>query len=501
VGKSPPPANDILPSRVLRVRGAATGCMFRRMRERKVSKDGRFDFDTIVIGGGSGGYAAARTLAAAKQKVAVVDGAKTLGGLCILRGCMPSKALLYAAEVRHLAQHGGTWGLRPGKIGFDFRAVMRRKDEMIRGFAEYRQEQLAGGRFTLVRAQARFVDRHTVELSDGRRLRARHFVIATGSVVAPNPIPGLDAAGYLTSDSALELKRAPKSLIVLGGGAIGVEMAQFFQRFDTQVTLIQRNEHLLREFDHDAADAVTAALRADGMRVFTGTHLMCAERLGPKRKRVVFSHNGTEQRIEAEEILFALGRSPNTAGLALGNAGVTLDRGRIITNERMQTSARNIFAAGDCTSPHEIVHLAIQQGEIAARNILQPRRRRRIDYRLSISVVFSDPQVATVGLTEREAKARGVKYLAASHPFNDHGKSMIIDAMHGFVKLLADPRTGEIIGGACVGPGGGDLIHEIVTAMAKRMTVAELAATPHYHPTLAEIWTYPAEELAEQVCS
>ena len=194
--------------------------------------------------------------------------------------------------------------------------------------------------------------------------------------------------------------------------------------------------------------------------------------------------------------MFALGRVPNTASLGLDQAGVTTERGRIVANELMQTSAPHIYTAGDCTGPHEIVHLAVQQGEIAAHNIAQPGRPRRMDYRLLISVVFTEPQVAFVGLTEKEAKARGISFLAASYPFNDHGKSLIMEAKDGFVKLLADPKSGEILGGACVGPMGGELIHEIVAAMAKRMTVHELAAMPHYHPTLAEIWTYPAEELA-----
>jgi pyruvate/2-oxoglutarate dehydrogenase complex dihydrolipoamide dehydrogenase (E3) component len=175
---------------------------------------------------------------------------------------------------------------------------------------------------------------------------------------------------------------------------------------------------------------------------------------------------------------------------------VKLDHGRIVTNLRMQTSAPHIFAAGDCTGPHEIVHLAIQQGETAVHNLLHPRQPRRMDYRLLTSVVFTDPQVATVGLTEKAAIAQGTSYRAASYPFNDHGKSLIMEALDGFVKLLAHPRTGEILGGGCVGPVGGELIHEISAAMAKRMTVRELAALPHYHPTLAEIWTYPAEELS-----
>ena len=190
---------------------------------------------------------------------------------------------------------------------------------------------------------------------------------------------------------------------------------------------------------------------------------------------------------------------PNTASLGLDQAGVTTEWGRIVANEFMQTSAPHIYTAGDCTGPHEIVHIAVQQGEIAAHNIAHPEAPRRLDQRLFVAVYFTDPQLATVGFTEKEALARNVPYLAASYPFNDHGKSLIMEAKDGFVKLLADPTNGEIIGGACVGPLGGELIHEIVAAMAKRMTVHELVAMPHYHPTLAEIWTYPAEELAEKM--
>jgi len=165
----------------------------------------------------------------------------------------------------------------------------------------------------------------------------------------------------------------------------------------------------------------------------------------------------------------------------------------------MQTSAPHIFAAGDCTGSHDIVHTAVTQGEVAAHNIIKPKVPRRMDYRLLLSVVFTEPQVAFVGLTEKEAAVRGIKFLAASYPFNDHGKSLLMEAKDGFVKLLANPQTGEILGGSCVGPSGGELIHEIVVAMAKRMTVHELALMPHYHPTLAEIWTCPAEQLAEQI--
>ncbi|HEU5069030.1 MAG TPA: NAD(P)/FAD-dependent oxidoreductase [Verrucomicrobiae bacterium] len=470
----------------------------------------RHDYDVAILGAGSGGFAAARTAAAAGLKTVVIEGGAEVGGLCILRGCMPSKALLYAAEVLHLARHARTWGLRVPRAGFDFAQVMARKDRMIEDFASHRRQQLANARFKFLRARARFLDPHTLTLSpvqalgegvkrgSSRTLHARHFVIATGSTVSAPPLPQLGEVGCLTSDDMLTLKKLPRSVIVLGGGAIACELAQFLARFEVKVTMIQRSPHILREFDPDTAAAVETALRRDGIQLFTDTQLLDARR-ERRGKTVTFAHAGKRMRVKADEILFALGRTPNTAGLGLGDAGVKLDGARVITNECMQTSVPHIFAAGDCTGPHEIVHIAIQQGEIAAHNIARPLKPRKTDYRLLTSVVFTDPQVAIVGLTEKTAAAAGVPCLTASYPFNDHGKSLIMEALDGFVKLLANPRTGEILGGACVGPAGGELIHEITAAMAKRMTVHELAAMPHYHPTLAEIWTYPAEELAEKI--
>lgn len=458
----------------------------------------RYDYDVAILGGGSAGYAAARTAAAAGLRAVVIEGGEEVGGLCILRGCMPTKALLHAAEVLHRTSHAGPWGIRVGNIGFDFAQVMARKDSLIREFAEDRRAQLADGRFHFIRATARFLDPHTVALSQGGPLTAAHFVITTGSAVAPPPLPQLSEAGYLTSDDALKLTQLPKSLIVLGGGAVAVEFAQFFARFGVRVTLVQRGARLLGEFDSDAGMEIEKVFRREDIEVFTSTRLTGARRDGPL-KTVSFEHGGRPGSVSAEEILFALGRVPKTASLDLDQAGVVTEGGRIVTNEFMQTSAPHIYAAGDCTGPHEIVHLAVQQGEVAGHNLAHPHALRRMDYRLLLSVVFTEPQVACVGLTEQAAAARGVPYLAARHPFGDHGKSLIMEARDGFVKLLADPSSGEILGGACVGPSGGELIHEIVVAQAKRMTVHELAALPHYHPTLAEIWTYPAEALAEQI--
>jgi pyruvate/2-oxoglutarate dehydrogenase complex dihydrolipoamide dehydrogenase (E3) component len=457
-----------------------------------------FDYDVAVIGGGSSGYAAARMAAGEGQKTVLVEGGEEVGGLCILRGCMPTKALLYAAEVMHLASHPQAWGICTEEVRFNWRQVLARKDTLIEEFADYRRQQLENARFRFVRAHAAFADAHALQLSTGERLTARNIIIATGSSIAPCPLAAISGLECLNSDTALRLERLPRSLIILGGGAVAVEFAQMFARFGVKVSLIQRSTHVLHEFDSDATAELESAFRAEGITVYTGTKLLEGRGIGGQ-KQVTFEHNGQVVRLQAEEVFYALGRAPNIASLGHEKAGLKVESGRIATDPRMRTSLPHIYAVGDCTGLHEIVHIGIQQGEVAGFNAAHPDAPREMDYRLLTEVIFTDPQVAVVGMTEKKARARNVPYLAASYPFSDHGKAIIMGAKKGFVKLLAEPQTGQILGGCCIGPAGGDLIHEIIAAMSKRMTVGELAAMPHYHPTLAEIWTYPAEELAARI--
>ena len=484
-----------------------------------------FDFDLAIIGGGSAGYAAARTASADGVKTVVIEGGEDVGGLCILRGCMPTKALLYAAEVMHLADQAEIWGIHKRELSFNFSEVMARKNALIKEFADFREQQLTNGKFAFFRAHARFTDAHTLELLPHRshsrerkealisaptagghkhprhlptKLTAKDFLIATGSTFAPSPLPQLNEIDCLNSDTALKLTHLPGSLIILGGGAVAVEFAQFFARFGVKVTLIQRSPHVLHEFDSDAAAELEKVFRREGIVVYTRTKLLDARR-SAGQKEVIFVHEQQTIHANADEVFFALGRIPNVAGLGLEHIGVQLEYHRIATNAQMQTTIPHIYAAGDCAGLHEIVHIAVQQAEIAAHNIAHPGQMKRMDYRLLTEVIFTDPQIATVGLTEKRAHVRNIPYLVASYPFRDHGKSLIMEARDGFVKLLADPINGEIIGGCCVGPLGGELIHEIIAAMHSRMTVHQLAAMPHYHPTLAEIWTYPAEELASKI--
>lgn len=461
-------------------------------------------YDLIVIGGGSAGYAGAATAARLGLKTAVIEGGAEVGGLCILRGCMPSKTFLESAHRAEAIRRAGEFGLLAEYFGADAGAIRARKRRLIGEFADYRRQQLESGRFDFIRGRASFVDANhlDVQLRDGglRRLEARSFLIATGSVIHRVDIPGLAEAGCLTSDDVLEADQIPASIIILGGGAIALELASFYAGVGSRVTVIQRSPQVLKEMDADISDTVTAGLEHRGIEIFRDTELLRAARIDDK-KRVEFTHAGTERAVEADEILFALGRKANLAPLALDRAGVTVAKARVPTNASQQCQPPHIFAAGDVCGPHEVVHIAIQQGELAARNAARHLGRlggelETIDYTLKLFAVFTHPEVAAVGLLEHEAESRQIDFLTAKYAFGDHGKALVRGESDGFVKLLAARDTRRILGAACVGPEASELIHEIVVAMHFGATAGDLARIPHYHPTLSEIWTYPAEELS-----
>jgi pyruvate/2-oxoglutarate dehydrogenase complex dihydrolipoamide dehydrogenase (E3) component len=463
------------------------------------------EFDFVVVGGGSAGYAAARTAAAEGLHTAVIDGSEELGGLCILRGCMPSKTLIESANRLQDLREAGEFGLRAKDPGFDGTKIIERKKRLIAGFAKYRAEQLESGKFTLIRGHARFASPHelAVRLRGGgeQTVRAKAILVATGSVIRHPDIPGLAAAAPLTSDDVLDNENPPKSLLVLGAGPVALEMAHYHRALGADVTVIQRSRHVLSSMDYDISDAVQRGMERHGTKFVLGGRILQAGR-SPRGPWVRVAHDDREETLEADEILLALGRDPATAGLDLSAAGLDIAPGRpLATSDTQQTTNPRIFGAGDVTGRLEIVHIAIEQGEIAARNAARLLRGRNepletIDYRLRLFAVFTQPEAAMVGLTEREAADLGLEAAAATYPFDDHGKSMVHGKTDGFVKLIADRPTGELLGGAVVGPHASELIHEVVVALRYRATAAEFLKIPHYHPTLSEIWTYPAEELA-----
>ena len=456
------------------------------------------DFDVIIIGGGSAGYAAARVSADSGASVAIVDKGP-LGGLCILRGCMPSKTLLRSSDVMSLVSRARKFGIRVGPASVDMAAINDRKRALISEFADYRISQLKNPRFTLLRGRARFLDSNTLKVGKNT-YTAKSFVIATGSNTSTPPIPGLEDVGYITSDEALDLRTLPKSLIVLGGGAVAAELGQFFCRMGTRTTLIQRSQHLFSGGDEDMAKPVEARFREEGMTVHTGTQLI---RFTRKKDKITahFKKDGKRRRVTAEHLLQAMGRAPALEGLGLEQAGIAVEKGRILVDERMRTSKKHIFAAGDCVGLYEIVHIAVEQGEIAGHNAVAGTRKKSMDYRLRSEVTFTDPQVASAGPSEKACQANGIQYLVARHTFDDHGKSMTMGETHGFVKLLCDPESGELISAHIVGPDASELIHELLSIMYFRGTVRDILKIPHYHPTLSEIITYPAEELSERIAA
>ena len=452
-------------------------------------------FDVVVIGGGSAGFAAASKAQSEGAKVAVVDKGP-LGGLCILRGCMPTKTILRSSNILALIRRAKEFGLSTQNPSADLPSINDRKNRLITEFANYRIEQLNDPRFTLIKENAFFLSQH--ELKVGQRIiRAKNFIIATGSTIAEFQVPGLTESGFLTSDDILELRKVPTSMIVLGAGPVAVELAQFFCRIGTRTTLIQRSNHILSKGDEDLARPVEERFREEGMEVYTGTQLLRVEKSEDNRT-VYFTHKGDEKAVSSQTILQALGRKPNIDGLNLSAASVNTTKGRVKVDLEMRTNVPHIYAVGDVNGLHEIVHIAIEQGEIAGHNATQ-KDTRQFDERLKTSITFTDPPVASVGLLEKECEAKNIPYLTASYHFNDHGKSLCMGETYGHVKLLCTPDSGEIIGAHIVGAEAGELIHQMVTLMHYRGTVHDLIKIPHYHPTLSEIFTYPAEELAESL--
>ena len=459
-------------------------------------------YDLLVIGSGSAGFNAARVAASIGKRVAIVDGAPQLGGLCILRGCMPSKTLLYSAEVLHLAQQGKTFGLKIPKASVDMKALHARKKKIIDEFDDYRAKALKSGKYDVYRSHARFVDPHTVTLADGRTLTAKYFLIGTGSKVSvPAAIPGLATTPFWTSDDVLDLDFVPETVIVIGGGIVACELAQFLRRIGSKVILIQRSKNILKDHSPAASEVVQQAFRDEGIDLHTDTKIekISGEKTGVSVK---FTSAGKPMTRRARFLFNALGREPNTTGLNLAAADVkTTPTGRIAVNKWQQTSAGHIYAGGDVCGPHDIVHLAVAQGELAARHAFRLNNLKPIDHSLLLNVVFTDPPLATIGVQESELIARGEKFIVASYPFNDHGKSILMNANYGYVKVIADPERGRILGAEIVGRDAGELIHCFSGPLTMKATVFDLLRAPWYHPTLAEILTYPLEELAEMINS
>ena len=323
-------------------------------------------------------------------------------------------------------------------------------------------------------------------------------LIATGSTVSVPPVKGLLNAPYWTSDDILDLDFLPKKVIVLGGGIVACELAQFLSRIGSTVIQIQRSPQILKEASPEAASVIETTFRSEGIELYTDTKLESITH-SDTSFTVRFSQAGKITEVVAPHLLNALGREPATDNLGLEVAGIeTKVSGHVIYNEMQQTTNPKVSVCGDAAGPHEIVHVAIMQGELAAK-YSTGQAASPVDYNSLLGVIFTDPQIGSVGLSEAQLKAQNIDYLCAEYPFDDHGKSILMEAKHGYVKVMADKSSGVILGAECVSKDGGELIHSMAVAVTIKASVKDLLKVHWYHPTLSEIWSYPLEDIQEEL--
>ena len=467
----------------------------------KWKKPARFDRNMVVIGGGSGGLVSALIAAAVKSKVTLVEGHK-MGGDCLNFGCVPSKALIKSATVAHQMRHGAKYGLSNTEPTFSFKTAMARVHHVIAEIAPHDSvERFTGLGVEVLQGHAKIVDPWTVEvtLHDGstQRLTTRTIVIASGARPFVPPLPGMEDIGYVTSDTLWDefakLDDVPKRMVVLGGGAIGCELAQCFQRLGSQVIQIEMAERILVREDAEVSELARKSLAADGVQILTAHKALRFERQGDV-KTIIVEHKGQEIRLEFDALLCAVGRSARLTGFGLEELGVATDR-VVTTNAYLETNFPNIFAVGDVAGPYQFTHTAAHQAWYAAVNALFGIFKKfKVDYRVIPWTTFIDPEVARVGLNEQEAKEKKIPYEVTTFDIAELDRAIADSAATGFVKVLTVPGKDKILGVTIVGAHAGDLLAEYVLAMKHGLGLNKVLGTIHTYPTMAEANKYAAGE-------
>lgn len=477
--------------------------MVERVQARRVyagwQRPARFERNLVVIGAGAAGLVTSYIAAAVKAKVTLVEAGR-MGGDCLNTGCVPSKALIRSARLAHQIRHADRYGLEPGEPEIDFRRLMARVRAVIRKIEPHDSvERYSALGVEVLQGRARIVDPWTVEvaLNEGgtRRLSTRSIVIATGARPTVPDLPGLEAVGYLTSDTVWDafaaLDAPPRRLLVLGGGPIGCELAQACARLGSQVVLVGRAPQLLPREDADVGAFARAALEADGVEVLTGVAALRCEQetaAGGTDKFLVVADpaSGGERRIAFDTLLCAVGRSARLEGFGLEALGIPTGA-TVATDDFLQTRYPNILAAGDVAGPLQFTHVAAHQAWHAAVNALFGHLRRfRVDYRCVPHTTFTDPEVARVGLNETEAHARGIAFEFTRYDLAELDRAITDGADRGFVKVLTVPGKDRILGATIVGEHAGELLAEFVLAMKHGLGLNKLLGTIHAYPTFAE---------------
>ena len=449
-----------------------------------VSKNGT-ELDLVIVGGGSAAFAAAIKGADLGARVAMVEGG-TLGGTCVNVGCVPSKTLIRAAEARHRRAHHPFAGIPTGDGPADWNLVRGQKDALV---SELRQgkywdvlQSYPG--ITLFEQRAVLSTPRDVRLADGRTLSTGRILVATGAGPVAPPIPGLAEAGFLDSVSAMALERLPDSLLVIGAGFVALELGQMFARLGVVVTILARQDRVLTKEDPEIGLGLTEYLREEGIDVRTETTVERVDRAG--RYRVQVSRDGQAEVLEADQLLIAAGRRANTKGFGLEAIGVALGKkGEIMVDEHLETNVPGVYAAGDVVGEPMFVYVAAYDGALAAENALTGNTRRR-DLSAVPSVTFTDPAVASVGLTEAEARARGIEPLVSRLPMEHVARSLAAHDTRGFVKLVADPATRKILGAQILASDAGEMITEPALAVRFGLTIEDITSTFHPYLTLSE---------------
>lgn len=455
------------------------------------------EFDIVIIGAGTGGYVCAIRAAQLGQRVALVEKDR-VGGVCLNWGCIPTKTLIASAEAYLQAQRLATFGLRlDGTVAVDWPAMLTRKGEVVDTLVDGVVELLEGYGVELIGGQARLSSPRSVDVSltgGGRRtLQAASVVIATGSVSARPPIPGLDSPGIVTSKGMLDLDAIPQRLVVVGGGVIGVEFAALFNALGARVTVLEMLPYILPPVDREFAKRHRILLRQQGIDVHVNAQVREVAREDGDLV-VHYTLRDRSQSVAADLVLNATGRVPYSDGLGLDEIGVAHRRGRIEVNARLETTVPGVYAIGDVTGEVLLAHVASRQGEVAAEVIAGHDS--RMDYGAVPNVVFSMPEVAGVGLTSQEAREQGLELDVGVFPFTASGKALALGHVEGQVRLLCQPGSGKVLGMHVMGPGASDLVAEGALAVQMGLTARDLAETIHAHPTLPEAVAEAAREVA-----
>ncbi len=451
-------------------------------------------YDLVVLGSGSTAFAAA-IRAGELGKTAVMTESRTLGGTCVNRGCLPSKNLIEAARIYWETHHPRYPGLVSSGMGLDFRELIRQKDEVIHDYRDKKYQSIVGDsdRIKVYTGHATFTRDGIVQV-DGRRLVGRQYLIATGSRPAITPIDGLDTIPYLTSDlltseESEELWELPKSIIIVGGGYIALELGQMFQRFGTAVTILERSPRVLPSYEPEVSLAIREILGEEGVKIVTEISVRRVFQEGDS-VTVVGETHGAEHRFNAQRLLVATGRRPNTDTIGLEHVGVeTGDSGTIVVDDYLTTTAPNIWAAGDVIGSHTNSQLATpvgaHDGVIAASNALNGEKR-TVDHTVIPRTIFTDPQVAVVGLTDEEANQRGFRCNCGTVPMRIVPRAGAIRDTRGLIKMVLDWKTKRVLGVSIVGRDAGEVIHEAAMALRFKATVYDFIDMVHVYPTMAE---------------